>query len=896
MSMDNDLIALVNKLQDTFNAIGGDAVDLPQIVVVGSQSSGKSSVLETIVGKDFLPRGSGIVTRRPLVLQLIHTPGPSTSTLPVSSSASLRKSPRIGGGLENGYLPDLENPSPSHSGGGSRMGASTGTEYAEFLHINRRFTDFEEIRKEIEAETYRVAGQNKGVSKLPINLKIYGPGVLNLTLVDLPGLTKVPVGDQPTDIERQIKNLVVDYISKPNSVILAVSPANVDLANSDALKLARTVDPRGLRTLGVLTKLDLMDAGTNALDVLTGRTYPLKLGFVGVVNRSQQDIMTDLPMEDARRKEEDFFKHHPVYRNLAHRCGTKFLAKTLNHVSDSSNDDGEKLTSGNQVLMNHIRDKLPDMKARLNTLMGQTQQELNAFGDATFLGEQHRGSLILKLMTEFSKDFVSSIEGTSLEISTKELCGGARIYYIFNEVFGSALQSIDPTHNLSLSDIRTAIRNSTGPRPSLFVPEVAFDLLVKPQIKLLEAPSLRCVELVYEELMKICHNCTNNELQRFPRLHAQLVEVVSELLRERLGPTSEYASSLISIQAAYINTNHPEFVAGSAAIAREGAVRPAPVQESSVPSSANDDEDLSSSDNDGSAPPNAALLPNHHPQRSASVSITEKSRPAPPTNRRIEGKKERNHHRAASGGANSQPIQNHSLHPGHPTSVGGSPHTAKETFLNYFFGGPNGAGPQAPITGAERERGKRAPPQSFTPREILPDLGTRRAGSRNGLEGGNTAFDMKSLGKHIETVSGECLEEVVPSLMDWIHSEPVGPAHPLDAARGDGDELDTESDCFVLWDRATDDPGPDPESDHALAGTSSAGGIRVLCADGSLQVNFSRDAIQQRLVTSLYKPDLFAELLFEDEALVTERTRVKALLDAYKEAFRVLSEVSLKSS
>lgn len=119
-----------------------------------------------------------------------------------------------------------------------------------------------------------------------------------------------------------------------------------------------------------------MDAGTNALDVLTGRTYPLKLGFIGVVNRSQQDINLDLPLEDARRKEEEFFQNHPVYRNISHRCGTKFLAKTLN-----------------TVLMNHIREKLPDMKARLNTLMGQTQQELNSFGDATFLGEQNRVSV-----------------------------------------------------------------------------------------------------------------------------------------------------------------------------------------------------------------------------------------------------------------------------------------------------------------------------------------------------------------------------------------------------------------------------------------------------------------------------------------------------------------------
>jgi dynamin 1-like protein len=124
-----------------------------------------------------------------------------------------------------------------------------------------------------------------------------------------------------------------------------------------------------------------------------------------------------------------------------------------------------------------------------------------------------QGSLVLKLMTEFARDFVASIDGTSMELSTKELCGGARIYYIFHDVFGMALESVDPTHNLTTQDIRTAIRNSTGPRPSLFVPEVAFDLLIKPQIKLLESPSLRCVELVYEELMKICHNCTSTVSQ-----------------------------------------------------------------------------------------------------------------------------------------------------------------------------------------------------------------------------------------------------------------------------------------------------------------------------------------------------------------------------------------------
>jgi dynamin 1-like protein len=137
-------------------------------------------------------------------------------------------------------------------------------------------------------------------------------------------------------------------------------------------------------------------------------------------------------------------------------------------------------------------------------------------------------------MTEFARDFISAIDGTSLDISTKELCGGARIYYIFHDVFGRALESIDPSNNLSTQDIRTAIRNSTGPRPSLFVPEAAFDLLVKPQIKLLEAPSLRCVELVYEELMKICHMCTS--AVRFAASVSSRVASREETEADRLTP------------------------------------------------------------------------------------------------------------------------------------------------------------------------------------------------------------------------------------------------------------------------------------------------------------------------------------------------------------------------
>ena len=135
-------------------------------------------------------------------------------------------------------------------------------EWAQFLHTkNKVYTDENEIRKEIDRETERMAGENKGICPEPISLKFYSTKVLSLTMVDLPGMTKVPVGDQPEDIEVQIRALIFKYINNPNSIILAVSAANADIATSESIKIAKEVDPDGRRTLAVITKLDLMDAG-----------------------------------------------------------------------------------------------------------------------------------------------------------------------------------------------------------------------------------------------------------------------------------------------------------------------------------------------------------------------------------------------------------------------------------------------------------------------------------------------------------------------------------------------------------------------------------------------------------------------------------------------------------
>ncbi|KAJ2463890.1 Dynamin- GTPase protein, partial [Coemansia sp. RSA 2320] len=219
------------------------------------------------------------------------------------------------------------------------------------------------------------------------------------------------------------------------------------------------------------------------------------------------------------------------------------------------------------LLLQHIRDHLPSIKTKVNALISQTEQELSSYGRMSAEGGNvSNSSRLLRVVTLFATEFSNSIEGTAPEMSTAELCGGARLYYIFNEIFASGLDSVDPTANLTNHDIRTAIRNSTGPRASLFVPEIAFQLLVKPQIKSLEPPAQRCVQLAYEELMKIGLSCGSNEMRRYPRLHAKVMEVVSDLLRERVGPTAAYVESLIAIERAYINTNHPDFIGGPGAI------------------------------------------------------------------------------------------------------------------------------------------------------------------------------------------------------------------------------------------------------------------------------------------------------------------------------------------
>lgn len=557
----DQLIPIVNKLQDVFNTVGTESIQLPQIVVIGSQSSGKSSVLENIVGRDFLPRGQGVVTRRPLILQLIHVPSSDCSRLEenieeivdnlnitetVDSGSDDGETSAAPSGINGNEVEEFSTPPLVENDIQLDEKRSEPKEWGKFLHTKeKRYFNFETIRDEIMNETQRVAGANKCISSQPISLRIYSPNVVNLTLVDLPGMTKIPVGDQPLDIEVQIRTTILKYIQNPNALILAVTAANTDLATSDAIKLAKEVDPDGNRTLAVVTKLDLMDHGTDAMDILYGRVIPVKLGIIGCVNRSQLDINNSKSIQNALKDERAFFqKHYPM---IANRNGTKYLTKCLN-----------------KLLLSHIRNCLPDLKSRVNMMVSQYQSLLNSYGGTVI----DRNSTLLHIITKFSTTYCETVEGTSQNIAITELCGGARICYIFHEIFGKTLQNFDALNGLSTKDILTAIRNATGPRPALFVPEISFELLVKRQIKKLEDPSLRCVEMVFEEMQRIIQHTLQQiiEVRRFPKLQDQIVEVVSSLLQKRLSPTNQMVQDIVKIELSYINTNHPDFSDGASVV------------------------------------------------------------------------------------------------------------------------------------------------------------------------------------------------------------------------------------------------------------------------------------------------------------------------------------------
>lgn len=485
------LISVIDQLRTAFSSISTTvAFPLPQIVVIGSQSAGKSSVLECIVGRDFLPRGSGIVTRVPLILRLCQLP------------------------------------------------SSSREEWGEFDHLpGKKISNFEEIRTEIIRQTNVLAGP-EAIANKPIQLSLFSSHHVDLTLVDLPGLVMNATAGQPKDIDVQIFNMVNTYISSPNTIILAICPANTDIATSQALRLSREKDPNGERTVGVITKIDLMDKGTDCLKILQNQEYPLTHGFVGVVCRSQQSINDRVSMEVAKKEERIFFSKSPVYSSVAEQCGIDYLRKKLN-----------------LLLMNHIRATIPELKRRLDEMHQKNQKMMESLGmlDSTNLDP---GAQTLTGIKAFCDDVQKCINGgvSSLE---NEVVGGARIQAVLVVWFSNQIKSISLSNKLTNDLIFTNMRNMAGIHSAVFPSDAVIFSLVKTNVLALTAPCLSCITVIINEMEKIVASSADNVI-RFANLKREIIRISMDLLQECSKNVCRHVETVIKAESQYINPHNTQ--------------------------------------------------------------------------------------------------------------------------------------------------------------------------------------------------------------------------------------------------------------------------------------------------------------------------------------------------
>jgi len=481
-------------------------IQLPRIAVIGTQSAGKSSLLEAIVGLDFLPRGQGVVTRRPLELRLVHV------------------SPQ---GQEN-FKP-----------------------YAEFPNEGKqKYYDFDRVREKIIELTDKAAGKNKGIIDDALTMTIYSTTCPDLTLVDLPGITKIPLPntDQDMNIGILTSNMCKKYAQDPRTIILCVMPANQDLTTSEALKMAMVEDPKGDRTIGVLTKIDIIGPGSSAKNALLGHEVPLKFGYIGVKGRSQHDINHNMGVTEALKIEKEYFTSHPIYSTLpAGHVGTEALTQKLS-----------------KILLGHIKATLPQISQEIQMKINECEGRVKDLGEPLPASANEKRQLLWNMITNFTENFKNNINGKydparRYRRVSGEISGGAKIKLMYQNLF-SEFGEKKATEHLSDNDINKAIVLHQGDSIPGFPSVDAFLYLITPLLKRLREPSMELLTNVHYYLESISSELTNVGFERFPGIIEDVNEIINNVLQEEREKTQELIENIIESERSYIFTNDIEYM------------------------------------------------------------------------------------------------------------------------------------------------------------------------------------------------------------------------------------------------------------------------------------------------------------------------------------------------
>ncbi|XP_043557306.1 interferon-induced GTP-binding protein Mx3-like [Chiloscyllium plagiosum] len=456
-------------LIDSLRALGVDQdLSLPAIAVIGDQSSGKSSVLEALSGVA-LPRGSGIVTRCPLELKLKN----ARETKIWKAQISYKN-----------YLKELSDPS--------------------------------EVEKEIVKAQNIMAGKDQGISSELISVEVESSKVPDLTLIDLPGIARVAVGSQPQDIGDQIKQLINSYISEDKTINLVVIPCNVDIATTEALKMAQEADPSGERTLGILTKPDLVDKGTeeSILKIIRNEVVALNKGYMVVKCRGQQDINDQLTLVEALEREKAFFKGNELFRALLEE-----KVATIQCVA-------ARLTT---ELVSQIRKTLPTIEKEVRCKIAETSRELELMGSGVPEEDEERVPFLIDKIRAYGED----LSNLTIGEYSREYEDNMKIYTVVRKSFGKWHDLLDDDQTefkeIMSDQVSEYTERSRGRELPGFTNYRIFESLAKNQIMKLEPPSLTMLKVIADQVQSVFNNLAVQHFVGLPNLMRNIKSKIDEI-------------------------------------------------------------------------------------------------------------------------------------------------------------------------------------------------------------------------------------------------------------------------------------------------------------------------------------------------------------------------------
>ena len=500
------LINIANKLSSFYDS---NFIKIPQLVVVGTQSSGKSSLLNAITQMDILPTGKNMVTRTPIKLELLYN-----------------ESTQIN--IQFGYYKD-------------NIFKSEATYNLKSITPN----DEETIRENITTFTQKYAGNEKNISYKEIVIRINSNSVPNLTLIDLPGLVMVACTDQgqPENIKDQIKDLIKYYIIQPNTIIMGVLPARCDIEVDSALELIKEYDKTGSRTLGILTKIDLMNVNTDISNYLTNNiSNDLKLnyGYFAIKNKNN----TNITYKEHNLIETEFFNNHEIY-NTMDKCNMGIINLSI-YLSN--------------ILLEEIKKIMPSIKSQLEHKLLNINNQLEQLGNNIIVDENNKGFLFNYYITEFVKTFNDSINNTSKNINYGNIIKDTFVNY------RNDLNSVNPLDNLDCNDkLLSIIKTSEGNH--MYFQTSTIQILEKcitdkdiKCIYTLKTPSLDCVELITETMIKIVDLILNmDQFNKYPKMKIVVYKTTLDLINNSKTNVINKIEELIYTEESYIWTECPIF-------------------------------------------------------------------------------------------------------------------------------------------------------------------------------------------------------------------------------------------------------------------------------------------------------------------------------------------------